>query len=91
MTKTQKREAWIAIRERGLLRFVVLNGVLKLGLPAAVLWSLVVHFAAGGSGLDSAAGIRAAFLLLPTLGALCSALVWLILDRKYGPRRGLRT
>ena len=91
MTKTQKREAWIAIRERGLLRFVVLNGVLKLGLPAAVLWSLFVHFAASGSSLGSAAGIRTAFLLLPTLGAFYGALVWVILDRKYGPRRGLRT
>ena len=87
MTKTQKREAWIAIRERGLLRFVLLNGILKWGLSVAVLWSLVVLLAGDGIGL----GIGTAFVIFPVLGALFGALLWMILDRKYGTRRGLET
>ena len=87
MTKTQKREAWIAIRERGLLRFVLLNGILKWGLSVAVLWSLVVLLVGDGIGV----GIGAAFVIFPALGALFGALLWMILDRKYGTRRGLGT
>lgn len=93
MTKTQKREAWIAIRERGLLRFVLLNGILKWGLPAAALWSLVVLLVGDGSGLDVDVGtsIGMAFVIFPALGVVFGALLWMILDRKYRPRRSLRT
>lgn len=91
MTKTQKREAWIAIRERGLVRFVLLNGVVRWGLPLAILWSLFVYFDGGGSRLDALSGIGLAFVAFPALGALISAVLWTILDRKYGPRGGLRT
>lgn len=91
MTKTQKREAWIAIRERGLLRFMLLNGCFKWGLPAAILWSLCVHFVGAGSALDSAQWLLAAFVVFPVLGALLGALLWTVLDRKYRPRDRLRT
>ena len=91
MTKTQKREAWVAIRERGLLRFVLLNGVVRWGLPLAIVWSLFVYFGGGGDGLDAVSAIGMAFVVFPALGALISAVLWTILDRKYGPRGGLRT
>lgn len=72
---------WEATRRKGLLRFVLLAGVLGWGVSVAVLWSLLMSaLMHAGSFLG---WFGRAIILFPIGGVFWALAVWYLTERKY--------
>ena len=70
---------WYALREKGLLRFVLVQGVLQWGLGTAVLWLAIMAIFSGGS-FDVIAAAPTALVIFPLGGVAFGFLLCFALD-----------
>ena len=80
---------WRAVRKRGILRFISVNGILSFGIPMAIV-TAILEFEFGTPGTDSwreylmsnGTWIGYIFLALVT-GVIFGVLVWFFSERSY--------
>ena len=75
----QKFARWHALREKGMLRFILVQGVLQWGIGTAVLWLVIMTVFAGDS-FDVVASAPLALVIFPAGGVLFGFLMWFALD-----------
>ncbi|MDI1242953.1 MAG: hypothetical protein PSX80_13645 [bacterium] len=82
---------WHVTRKKGVIQFIIVNGILLLGIPVTVA-SVVMRFYFGSPGTDSwgeylmSSGTWIGLILQALLtGIIFGAVVWFLNERKYGP------
>ncbi len=81
MASTDDNNArWHEIREQGLARFVIVQGVLKWGLGTAMAWLLLMTIFTGGQ-FDYAAAAPRALIIFPVFGVLFGLSLWFVFQR----------
>lgn len=87
MHSRDNNERWQTIREQGLLRFVVVHGVLKWGFGTAVLWLLIMSAVTGGQ-IDYGRVVPTALVVFPLLGVVFGLSLWYVFTRWSTPTSG---
>lgn len=71
---------WAQVRRQGMVRFVLVRGVLGWGLTTALIYSLLMW---GIAGANPRVLLPLSLLLFPLGGLLWGAAMWWLLERKY--------
>lgn len=78
---------WEAVKKKGFLRFILVNGILLFGLPVTIV-TAIVRFYVGATGADSwqsylmSNGTWIGFILQALVsGVLFGAVIWVVGDR----------
>lgn len=89
-------QRWTQIRARGKRRFILVNGVLAIGVTMAVMFIAMTsvfdsNFKPNGFRGPAARTIFIAAIVYPLVGMLIGGLIWYSTERKYhgavaGPR-----
>ena len=76
--KPTEIEAWAATRAKGMLRFVLLAGVLAWGIPMFVLMTFFVN-----DDRATPMGIAISAAIWGIAGALFGVTLWFLAERRY--------
>ncbi|MEM6512406.1 MAG: hypothetical protein AAF660_05295 [Pseudomonadota bacterium] len=87
MTSRDNNERWQTIREQGLLRFVVVQGVLRWGFGTAVFWLLIMTAVTGGQ-IDYGRVVPTALVVFPVLGVVFGLSLWYVFTHRSSPTSG---
>lgn len=78
---------WDAVKKKGMLRFIVVNGILMFGLPVTIA-TAIIRFYIGTPGTDSwqvylmSNGTWIGFILQALVsGIIFGAIMWFVSDR----------
>ena len=79
-SKQKRLKNWEATRERGMWRFILVNGIIGWGLTTAVLGLFIMSFVT--PGFNTKTNISQALIIFPLGGILWGWLVWRHLEKE---------
>ena len=79
--KEERMRRWAVTRERGMRRFLFLNGALGWGLSTAFLWLVAMKFIDHRFILKINAPI--AVIVFPLSGVVCNWFLWRISEKQF--------
>ncbi len=71
---------WKRIREQGLIRFVLVQGVIKWGIGTALAWLAFMTLVTGGQ-YNYGTAVPYALIIFPSLGIVFGLALWFALNR----------
>ena len=81
LPKVMQEDKWLRLRERGIMSFITLHGILKWGITTAALWSGAMTVLVSDS--NTARDVPRAFMIFPAVGILWGAATWWMNERFY--------
>ena len=80
-SKEERMQQWAKTRERGLGRFIVINGALGWGLPTSIIWLVLMRFIS--PNLNLKIYVPLALLVFPLSGLAVGWCIWQLSERKF--------
>ena len=72
---------WRITRQKGMGKFIVMDGALGWGVPTALLWVLIMHFI--NPAFSFAHTLPVALVLFPLGGLVWGWAMWRFCERKF--------